>query len=122
MARSVRKKQTPESPRATYWRGVIKEWEGSGLTQLEFCQRNDESIASFRWWRWQLRKRDQQSRLPRLLPVAVVEDNGTPEGPNNGVGGIFEVLLPRGTVIRIPQDFEPEALLRLIRVLETAGC
>ena len=121
MARPATRGQTQNSPRAAHWRKLIADWEGSGQTQVDFCKERNESIASFRWWRWHLRKQDQENR-PRFLPVRVI-DHPEKAQPSAGNGERdFEILLSQGCRIRVPQHFEPGALLRLIKVLEEARC
>ena len=121
MARPAARRQTQESPRAAHWRKMIAEWEGSGQTQVAFCRERNESITSFRWWRWQLRKRDQENR-PKFLPVRVIENPEAAQGPSRTREHDFEVVLSKNCIIRVPQQFESRALLRLIRVLEEAKC
>ena len=121
MARPATRRQTQESPRAAHWRKMIADWEGSGQTQVDFCRERNESIASFRWWRWHLRKLDQEIR-PRFLPVRVIENPEEAQAPSGNRERDFEILLPQGCKIRVPQRFEPGALLRLIKVLEDVRC
>ncbi len=63
----------------------------------------------------------------RLVPVRVVDPE--PQRPKPlpcsasvGPAPAFEVLLANGHCIRVPGDFDAEALSRLLRTLEAVGC
>jgi len=40
--------------RAKYWQRMLRAWEGSGLTQAEFCRRRGLKAVTFAWWKRQL--------------------------------------------------------------------
>ena len=123
-------------PRSEYWRDQSEDWEGSGVTQADFCEERGLSLPAFRWWRWKLKQEEQggtSSPAPvegsgmRLVPVRVVDpetrspiplSRSTPARPATA----FEVLLESGTCIRVPGDFDADALSRLLRTLEAVGC
>jgi len=120
MAKSKRIGSDHESVRTVFWRGVIEEWERSGVSQAEFCRQRRVSLSSLRWWRWSLKKRDRRETRPTFLPIRVVPGplERTPERESDG----FEVLLRQGYCVRVPRNFEAESLLRLLGVLETSRC
>ncbi|MFB9067826.1 IS66 family insertion sequence element accessory protein TnpA [Pseudofulvimonas gallinarii] len=51
----------------TRWAAHVAAWQSSGLSQSAYCRRQGLSLASFGYWRRQLRK-----RLPTtpVFPVA----------------------------------------------------
>ena len=117
--------------RAEYWRELIEEWSASGLTQGDFCEEQGVSVASLRWWKWELNRREKtgkptQPMKPKkpmkvaattgLLPVRIVSS------PTSSRDSCFEVVLTSGARIRVPRDFDPDALGRLITVVEAAAC
>ena len=128
MAQSETTKRRHESPRAQYWRGVIAQWKGSGLTQTEFCRQRRLSLPALRWWKWKLAQQERQEWQPTFLPIRIVdkvEHDGSfskrkPVAETSG--NVFEVISHRGYRIRIPEGFESEALVRLLRALEAASC
>ncbi len=120
MAKS--RKTKSETPRAKYWRRRIKEWANSGLTQAEFCRQRKLSLPSFSWWKWELTRRERLSAQPKFLPVRVVDTVEQGKAPSEDQDGIFEVILQQGYRIRVPGQFDPEALLRLLNVLEASKC
>ena len=118
--KSSRRKR--RSSRAEYWRRIIEEWTGSGLTQSEFCRQRELSLPSFSWWKWELARRERESEQPMFLPVRVV---GSADGIEPALwrdSGDFEVTLQQGYRIRVPEYFDPEALRRLIKALEVSTC
>ncbi len=42
------------SDNPTDWQSIMKQYEGSGLTQPEFCKRNNIDFAKFRYQRVRL--------------------------------------------------------------------
>ena len=124
-------------PRSEYWRGQHEAWQRSGLTQAAFCEEHALSLAAFRWWRWKLKREGSEHKTPaapsekslrmRLVPVRVV-DPETSSPPRLSCSASiqapssFDVLLGSGTCLRVPQDFDAEALSRLLRTLEAVGC
>jgi hypothetical protein len=123
-------------PRSEYWRDRSEDWESSGQTQADFCAERGLSLPAFRWWRWKLKQEGSGSTSSlvreegngmRLVPVRVVDAKAqSPTPVSSSVSGppasAFEVLLESGTCIRVPGDFDAEALSRLLRTLEAVGC
>lgn len=92
---------------ATDGQRLIEEFEGSGLTRHEFCERNNVPVTTLDYWRW---KKARASR-PRLMEVAV--ETGQPS-----LG--FVVVLGNGRRIESTWGCPEAQLLRLIRILESA--
>ncbi len=126
--RSSGRSSGPEEsqPRSEYWRGQSEAWLRSGWTQADFCEEHKLSLSAFRWWRWKLKKDELGSEASvapvedsgqgmRLVPVRVVDPE--PQRPKPlpcsasvGPAPAFEVLLANGHCIRVPGDFDAEAL------------
>jgi hypothetical protein len=121
--------------RRRYWRGLIEQWETSGVTQEAFCAARGVAVASLRWWKWKLgvedageprsRRRPHPAVAPAVrqafVPVRIVE-RGAPSGASSP-GGAFDLSLPGGVRLRVPRDFEAESLARLLAVLgERRAC
>ena len=84
------------------WR-VVKEFQESGLTRREFCQRHHIAVTTLDYWR------RAQSRPARLVEVAASE-------PTPG----FTLSLANGRRIESSWGFGEAELARLIRVAESA--
>ncbi len=108
-----------DAAKEQYWRGMIQQFEASGLGVRGFCDREGLSERRFYWWRRTLRQRDRwqarhaqgngkrgrvhrgsnQRGEPSVLPV----------GLPFSVGGPIVVVHPRGHVLRVSAVFDPTA-------------
>ena len=86
---------------------LLEEFERSGLTRRQFCERNSIPLTTLDYWRW---KKAQKSR-PRMVEVAVEA-----EQPSSG----FAVVLRNGRRIESSWQLREAELLKLIRVVEQA--
>lgn len=111
--------------RAKHWQALLREQERSGLTQAAFCRERKVSSGTFAWWKRRLRaevgaesagsgaraRRGTSRTDPfRFMEVAVV---GT-------AAQRYEIVLPDGRVVRVPGDFDPAQVTRLIQAVESA--
>jgi hypothetical protein len=113
--------------RAKHWSDLVAAWERRGLKQADFCRRQGINSGTFAWWKRQLRQASQdlpkrRGRPPkvaerfvevRLTSASSVEPAGVPSIPG------YEVVLPRGRSIRVPSQFDPQILSRLITAVES---
>ena len=68
MPRLKRRNQAKEK----YWRRLLREWRGSGLTGRDFCGVHGLSEPSFYAWRREIGRRDQErTAAPARQPQAV---------------------------------------------------
>lgn len=86
-------------------RRAIQEFESSGLTRREFCQRRGIPITTLDYWR------RSEGRKPRLVEVSVAASE-----PTSG----FTLGLTNGRRIESSWRFSDEDLARLIRIAESA--
>jgi len=132
--------------RARYWATQVAAWERSGLTQAEYCRRRRIKVGSFAWWKRQLRgpapsqptrpadrpKRSAKASKQRGRPTKLPERAkrrarsaklSTPfvELPLASAfpAPTYELVLTGGRAIRIPSQFDPQVLSRLISVVES---
>jgi hypothetical protein len=87
---------------------VLAELERSGASLAAFAKR--EGLSAERLYRWRA----------RLAKAAFVEVR--PGIAGTAGGGVLEVVLARGRVVRVPADFNEAALRRLIALLEGGAC
>ena len=109
--------------RARYWSGMVAAWSRSGLSQAEFCRRQGINGGTFVWWKRQLQQvpgdvanvPKRRGRPPKAASTRFVEVRlpGMPLSPT------YEVVLARGRSIRVPSQFDPETLSRLIAAVES---
>jgi hypothetical protein len=111
------------SERATFWRRILADWERSGLSQAEFCWRRELKAVTFAWWKRRLRPRDESDGVRRGR-VQDVERRGRADFVELALparGGLaYELALPGGACLRLPGDFDPERVARLVQALAAA--
>jgi hypothetical protein len=94
---------------------ILREHRRSGLSLLAFARRHELCYASLLRWR---------SRQPTATEVvAPLDGQADPrfvrvKMEGDGVGGDYVVSWPGGRSLKIPSQFEPESLRRLLSVLE----
>jgi hypothetical protein len=111
------------------WSKRVARWRDSGLSAKEFAAETGIRSATLSHWAWKLgsvtatetAERKASRRVPEgrvewvevAPPLAAEHESAT-------VGiGLFELVL--GTrVVRVPPDFDSEALRRLLAVLEAS--
>lgn len=93
------------------WRAIVARFEGSGESEVGFCQKAKLSRKSLRVWRERLTQVDARSRVratrkPRPAPAGFVEWVAPMPSPTGtgvelqGRGVEFELALPGGVVVR----------------------
>jgi len=86
-------------------RGILREFENSGLTRREFCRRHGIALTTLDYWR------RRNARPPRLVEVEVAPGEGA---------GQFTLALVNGRRIESSWGFADAQLARLIRIAESA--
>jgi hypothetical protein len=115
------------TPPERKWTLYLADWQKSGLQGSEFCRKRRLSYAAFRFWKKEIVVRERRrkgqvahedpkpARKPMyrqaFIPVRVAPAPTAGQKP-------VEVLVA-GRVVRVPPDFNPEALRRLLGVLES---
>ncbi|MGB0713006.1 MAG: IS66 family insertion sequence element accessory protein TnpA, partial [Gammaproteobacteria bacterium] len=59
------------------WRERLDQWRQSGLSQTAYCTRHDLKLATFRYWRQQLR--DEAVPSPRFIALGAANGISTGE-------------------------------------------
>jgi hypothetical protein len=89
------------------WSTRIAQWEGSGLSQREFCANHGLVLSTFQWWRRRLADVGQRTSDAVFVPLAM-----NPQ-PVTSATSVVEVELRSGTRLR----FEGEAAQLAVRSL-----
>src|SRR5262249_31888254 len=126
MAKRGGKRRDPD--REESWRRTIREQQGSGLSVRDFCRREGLKDWTFRWWRQELARRDRQPSIgppeertdaaPAFLPLRLMDLEAV--APRSAPP--IEIILPTGSMIRIPSGFDPRTLGQVLAVLEGRPC
>jgi transposase-like protein len=104
-----------------WWRRLVEQQQGGGLSVRAFCRRHDVAEHSFYWWRRELAARPPAAapagRVDALLflPVRVRPDESL---ATDGV----EVLLGNGRRLRVSAGVAPGRLAALAAALEGPAC
>lgn len=122
--RIARRDRTKES----FWRRVMADHAGSGLSVRMWCARRRLREASFYWWRRQLARRD--GHMSALVPVRVTQDSPTQRPSAQAVSDSFMTSAPRGRMeivlpdkhrVRITGPVDRQALSDVLGVLRAAN-
>jgi hypothetical protein len=91
---------------------ILREHGRSGLSLLAFARQHGLCYASLLRWRARPLPRATRAQTqadPRFVRVKIEGD---------GLAGDFIVSWPGGRTLKVPPQFEPESLRRLLSVLE----
>ena len=102
--------QRSHREREAYWQQKVKEYIGSGLTQREFCRRQDVSYWSFNSWHRRLTATPKETGLVEVTSRALATQTASTEA--------FEIIISSGLRIRIPEKFNHETLTRIVDTLD----
>src|SRR3954464_2107406 len=117
MAKRGGKRRDPA--REKLWRRTIRDQQRSGLNVRAFCLREGLKDWTFRWWRQELARRDQQTSSvppqekdgppseasPAFLPVRIVDSEPFASQPPP-----IEIVWPTGPTVRVPTGFDRRTL------------
>jgi hypothetical protein len=83
--------QRHDPSKEQYWRGLVSEWQASGLSVREFCSQRQLRESNFYAWRRELRQRDAPSAVEsKFVPITVVPTMA-----------MVEVRCPSGHVVTV---------------------
>ena len=92
-----------------YWKKQIKLWRRSGLSKVAFCRENRISRWSFHYWKKRLQGNSEGAVSFVKLPEISI---------GSAQSAVFSVRLSDRYSVEVKSDFSPEALKRLLDVLE----
>lgn len=108
------------------WRKRMRQYEQSGLTIKEFCDREKLIAHQFSWWRSELKRRDGRTQAvsarpkKRVRPAkARTETTFVPVRIESATAPSVEVVLDQPPRIRVSAGFDAELLREVVRVLES---
>lgn len=104
-----------QTARAREMAAVLEACDRSDVSQAAFARRRGIPAGTLAWWRHALRPRRQARGPRRATFVEITPPAGAAMKPEPAAG--FEVVLPHGTLVRVPAAFEARALKRLLAVL-----
>ena len=91
---------------------VASQFEGSGLSRREFCERHGMALTTLDYYRY--RERKQKAGSVRVLAVSIAGDDGPV------IRDRIAVVLANGRRIEFRQEFTEGELAQLLRTVEQA--
>ena len=96
-----------------FWRKQVQDWQESGLSQKEFCRRNDLPEHRLTYWKNRFLKSEAAVSLVQLQ---VGGDNGLENHFSQGSG--LRLIINKKFEIEVDRGFDPHALWQLIYALD----
>jgi hypothetical protein len=95
-----------------FWKTHIKTWKNSGLSQAEYCRRNDLKKTRFTYWKLKFDK--------QYLPQAFVEVSQATVKKAIESKAINPLMIhcSSGFTVEVPQSFSSESLKQILTVLK----
>lgn len=82
------------------WKKRLNDWQGSGLSQAEYCRRHKINEKSFYYWKRRIKKLAGEEG--HFIPVASTSE--------------LEIIVGKA-IIRVPRDYDAVELKRLVAAL-----
>ena len=110
--------QSSESPRAQQMKALLLEYQRSGQSLAEFCLQRGLPLGTLSWWNKRLFPSILEQQPQRLLAVHLVDSPCKAGVQESAPAEPLVLLLRSGQRIQIPSAFDPDAVLRLVKLLE----
>jgi len=107
-----RRRQVNEA-KHEYWRGVLRQWQASGLKVRSFCLR--ERIRESQFWWWRRRLGDPAAGKSAFVPVTILE-------PHGSTSSAIDIRLSSGQRLRVRSGCDRQLLAEVIALLEGRPC
>ncbi|WP_049770495.1 IS66 family insertion sequence element accessory protein TnpA [Desulforapulum autotrophicum] len=103
-----------DDEREQFWKSHIESWSPSGLSQAEYCRRNDLNIPRFRYWKHRFRKENLPLDFVQIPSVPVkstrlFQHTGNPS---------LRIIMNSEFTIEVQDDFSPVVLEKVILTLK----
>jgi hypothetical protein len=96
--------------KALFWSDHIKRWEGSGLSQIDYCRANNLSRHHFTYWKCKNNRKNNPVKF-----ISVVTKSST--SSLNSIIEPLKVHVGDKYRIEVGEGFSEETLVRLINTL-----
>lgn len=115
MTQDLRKTRARKRRGKAFWRRTFLAQQNSGLSQLEFCRRNDLPISTFYSWRRRLRGEADDPEAT----AEFVEVHHAPSSEPMDENG-FELVFPNGLRLKLPSRVQGRDLAEVLWALQVA--
>ena len=114
----------PLDRKRRFWFKHIRRWQQANITQLQYCDKHNLSLAAFRWWRSRfLKDCDQQEphvsnpvEVPPHFAEVILPSKTKPEVTAYD----YEIALPNQIQLRLRHSCDPKVVSALLSALEAA--
>lgn len=96
------------------WEKHIREWERSGLTQIEYCRRNNISDKCFYYWK---KKFHSENKSVSFVQLPIPESFS--ELKNLNFNGSINILFSNDIKIELSDNFNPATLKKAVETLRS---
>ena len=107
-----------------FWFKHIRRWQKTDVTQLQYCDKHNLSLAAFRWWRSRFLKDVDQKKPHKSETVEVSPHFAEVSLPIKTEGQVtaydYEIALPNQVQLRLRHNCDPQVVSTLLSVLEAA--
>lgn len=93
------------------WTRHIKLWEGSGLTQIEYCRQNNLSKHRFTYWKWKRDRKDEPVKFVPLYPGHAIKNQSVKDSG-------LRLIIGERYKVEVGEGFSEDVLYRLMSALE----
>jgi transposase-like protein len=100
------------------WQKRIERWKDSGLSADQFAAELGINAGTLRYWKYTLEKESRVAVAPKSAPSPARAADLVEVRPAVISAAAFELELDTGRKLRIPAQFDADALERLLAVLE----
>jgi hypothetical protein len=104
-----------DDKRKQFWNSHLESWAPSGLSQAEYCRRNDLNIPRFRYWKRKLSKKNSLLEFVQLPTGAI---NSTQLLQQNTAAPSLRITMGSEFTIEVLDDFSPMTLEKVILTLK----
>ncbi len=115
------KKGEVDLQKLEYWKSVIADFEKTGLSGQAYCKQKGIPYTAFAMRRRRLPEtiRAAAKAKAKAHEFAEVAIKDSPANtPSSSSAERLELVLPKGTVLRIPNGYSPAALSKIVSALE----
>jgi len=98
-----------------FWQVHLEALKKSGLSQNEYCRRNQLSSSQLGYWKKKLRNHDHQATPQNFILVPVSRSKFSPCSNRDDSG--LTIVISNKMHIRLESNFSPSALSKVIAVL-----
>jgi hypothetical protein len=107
-----------------FWFKHIRGWQQADITQLQYCDKHNLSLAAFRWWRSRFLKDSTPQKPHEPDTVEVSPHFAEVSLPIKTEPKVtvydYEIVLPNQTQLRLRHNCDPQVVSTLLSVLDAA--